>query len=487
MTFATGGSAFYKKWFEIYEAEAARSPKSKVFEVMGGDSFGGATPPISNFFGDKPTPLIMGMMGIDIDAIGNHSFDRGQAYLRTELIPLAPFPMISSNVVFPNGQTPAEWSKSQVFDIGGGMKLGFVGFTTVSTPEVVFPGNLGPFEVRPLLPAVNAEAARLANSTDVIDPRPRRRDLRDGHQPIRSAHRSRRRRRQRRRGHRRSQRPPGRRRSNISVTENRGKGLRFTRMRLVVGPGKDGVVYKTADYHKPWTIGLTRIPRSRPRSTSSMPRWRRSSVPRSEHRPSGSRVPISAADPTVDCANRSSATWSRTPCATYASIGAQLRSPTRAACGPTSRVRFRTSDDCGSYTPPPFVITRGQSLAVPPFGNVAVTVDITGAELKTMLENGVSLSVSTDAATLNPTVGARPQVSGLCFHLVTESSIRNRVISVVHADAAGDCTANPVDLSASAHYLVVQNDFTATGGDGYSNVASRMTTQDILEEPSPTT
>ena len=48
------------------------------------------------------------------------------------------------------------------------MKLGFVGFTTVSTPEVVFPGNLGPFEVRPLLPAVNAEAAKLAKSTDVI-------------------------------------------------------------------------------------------------------------------------------------------------------------------------------------------------------------------------------------------------------------------------------------------------------------------------------
>ena len=47
-------------------------------------------------------------------------------------------------------------------------------------------------------------------------------------------------------------------RSNgVLVTENRGKGLRFTRMRLVIGPGKDGVVYKTADYHKPWTIGMT--------------------------------------------------------------------------------------------------------------------------------------------------------------------------------------------------------------------------------------
>ena len=51
-------------------------------------------------------------------------------------------------------------------------------------------------------------------------------------------------------------------RSNgVLVTENRGKGLRFTRMRIVLGAGKDaGVVYKTADFHKPWTIGLTPDP-----------------------------------------------------------------------------------------------------------------------------------------------------------------------------------------------------------------------------------
>ena len=46
--------------------------------------------------------------------------------------------------------------------------------------------------------------------------------------------------------------------NGVLVTENRGKGLRFTRIRLVVGDGKDaGVVYKTADYHKPWDLGLT--------------------------------------------------------------------------------------------------------------------------------------------------------------------------------------------------------------------------------------
>ena len=262
-TFATGGSAFYKTWFDIYEAEAARAPKSKVFEVMGGDSFGGATPPISNSFGDTPTPPIMGMMGIDVDAIGNHSFDRGEQYLRNTLIPLAPFPMISSNVVFPNGQTPAEWSKSVVFNIGGGQKLAFVGFTTESTPEVVFPGNLGPFEFRSILTTVNAEAARLAKSTDVIvalghegatagtvtNPTGPLIDLADGAVNVDAVI-----------GDHNDLQVDSLRSNGVLVTENRGKGLRFTRMRLVVGPGKAGVVYKTADYHKPWDIGLTPDP-----------------------------------------------------------------------------------------------------------------------------------------------------------------------------------------------------------------------------------
>ena len=45
--------------------------------------------------------------------------------------------------------------------------------------------------------------------------------------------------------------------NGVLVTENRGKGIRFTRVRIVIGPGKEGVVYKTADFHKPWTIGVT--------------------------------------------------------------------------------------------------------------------------------------------------------------------------------------------------------------------------------------
>ena len=42
-----------------------------------------------------------------------------------------------------------------------------------------------------------------------------------------------------------------------------------------------------------------------------------------------------------------------------------------------------------------------------PFGNIVVTLSVNGAELKTMLENGVSRMPAVD--------GRFPQVSGLCF------------------------------------------------------------------------
>ena len=74
-----------------------RSDKDN-FTVAAGDSVG-ATPPISAFFGDTPTIEMMNLMGFSADGLGNHNFDRGSAYLRNTLIPLAEFPYTSANVV----------------------------------------------------------------------------------------------------------------------------------------------------------------------------------------------------------------------------------------------------------------------------------------------------------------------------------------------------------------------------------------------------
>jgi len=128
-TFPLGGSAFLKPWFDLYRAEA----RDGSLTVTGGDSVG-ATPPISNFFGDKPTVTTMNRMGFSLDGVGNHNFDRPQTYLRTELIPLATFPYLSANVIdSKTGKTPPEWKPSIVFNFAG-FKLGWSAFQMLISP-----------------------------------------------------------------------------------------------------------------------------------------------------------------------------------------------------------------------------------------------------------------------------------------------------------------------------------------------------------------
>ena len=93
--------------------------------------------------------------------LGNHNFDRGSAYLRNTLIPLANFPYVSANVVDPTtSDPPAEWSKSQVFTLGG-VKVALVGFTNDDAPTLVSPDAFSPFIVKNSLAEVNKRAAQL--------------------------------------------------------------------------------------------------------------------------------------------------------------------------------------------------------------------------------------------------------------------------------------------------------------------------------------
>ena len=489
-TFATGGSAFYKTWFDIYEAEAARAPKSKVFEVMGGDSFGGATPPISNSFGDTPTPPIMGMMGIDVDAIGNHSFDRGEQYLRNTLIPLAPFPMISSNVVFPNGQTPAEWSKSVVFNIGGGQKLAFVGFTTESTPEVVFPGNLGPFEFRSIADDRQCRSRKIGQ-VDRRDrrARARRRNGWHGHEPDGSVDRPGRQRRQRRRGHRRSQRPAGRlpafeRRPGhgeprqgpaLYAHAPRGRsrqcrrGLQDRRLPQAVGHRPDAGPGDPGRDRRPDGPARADPQRENRRLDQACPQGR----PVRQRRRAPLRVPRrQCRDGRHACGVQRDPIGVDFAITNSGGLRADLTCPDPDITG----------DFCPSYTSPPFLITRGQSLTLLPFGNIVVTLDVNGAELKTMLENGVSASVGAAPDLLPSAQGRFPQVSGLCFSYNVAAASGNRVTGAVLQAADGSCTGAAVDLTAGTTYTIAENDFMANGGDGYPNFSSRMTSQDIMEE-----
>jgi 2',3'-cyclic-nucleotide 2'-phosphodiesterase (5'-nucleotidase family) len=476
LTFTIGGSAALKTWFDVYRAEAQNGSVT----MAAGDSVG-ATPPISAFFGDTPTIEVMNMMGIQLDGLGNHNFDKGSAYLRNTLIPLANFPFTSANVVDAQGKTPAEWKPSVVFDTFGGTKAAFVGFTNEDAPTLVTPGAFDPFHVEERLGRVQAEVNRLrskgntpiivighdgATAGTLTNPTGPLIDLADqltGVDAVIGDHTN---------FQVLTTRPNG-----VLVTENLSKGARFTRVRLVVDSKTKAVIYKTADFHKPWVIGVTGDPAIQARidnlnaqltpilgtviGNSAVQILRSDVCGRADGRLCESLV----GDVTTDAMRT-----------TYTPIGVEFAITNSGGlrdaltCPPAGG----GSGLCPSFTPPPYLITRGQVLAVLPFNNIVVTLQVNGSELKTMLENGVSSMPGAN--------GRFPQVSGLCFTYDIEAAVGNRVTGAVRQAPDGTCTGAPIDLTSASTYMIAENDFMAAGGDGYPNFVSRAATQNIMDQ-----
>jgi 2',3'-cyclic-nucleotide 2'-phosphodiesterase (5'-nucleotidase family) len=77
-------------------------------------------------------------MGLDLMVPGNHEFDFGPENFQTR-ISEAKFPIVSSNISMPGGGGPANTTVDRIIDVGG-VKLGFYGLTTETTPQVSSPG-----------------------------------------------------------------------------------------------------------------------------------------------------------------------------------------------------------------------------------------------------------------------------------------------------------------------------------------------------------
>jgi 2',3'-cyclic-nucleotide 2'-phosphodiesterase (5'-nucleotidase family) len=269
--------------------------------------------------------------------------------------------------------------------------------------------------------------------------------------------------------------------NGVLLVENRSKGARFTRLRLVVDLSEDRVVYKTADFHKPWNVGVTPDPTIQARLNALNEQLK----PILGEDVGTSTVAVPRGDICFDaisnpagrkCESRIGNTVTDAMRTTYLTEFAITNSGGLRAdltC-PTTDL---ADDFCPPYTPPappPFTITRGQVLAVLPFGNQVVTLSVNGAELKTMLENGVSQMPNAN--------GRFPQVSGLCFSYDIQQLAGSRVTGAVRQAADGSCTGAPVDLTAASTYSLAENDFMADGGDGYPFFRPRMTTREIMDE-----
>ena len=140
----------------------------------------GATPVLSNLFYDEPTVEVMNEIGLDVQTVGNHEFDRGQdeilrrrdggcleddcAYRDDMPFEGQDFTTLSTNVIVEETGDPL--TEAYHIEQVGGMDIGFIGVTTEDTPRVVHPDGIIGLDfvneaeaVNQTIPAVQAAGA----------------------------------------------------------------------------------------------------------------------------------------------------------------------------------------------------------------------------------------------------------------------------------------------------------------------------------------
>jgi len=110
-------------------------------------------------------------------------------------------------------------------------------------------------------------------------------------------------------------------------------------------------------------------------------------------------------------------------------------------------------------------VTMGGVLEVLPFGNMAATFGLKGADLLLALESGVSRAENPD----NEGTGRFPQVAGIRFSWDGSQPAGERIVSAEVRNADGSFSA----VDPDAVYQVVTNDFTRRGGDEYTVFAEQ--------------
>ncbi|MFE6074863.1 5'-nucleotidase C-terminal domain-containing protein [Paenibacillus sp. NPDC057886] len=115
-----------------------------------GDSVG-ASAPVSSLDRDEPTMEWMNMMGFDVASLGNHEFDQGIAALKAQIFggldpkegkvthAGAKFDYVNANVI--ETATGKTLLQPYVIKEVGGVKIGFIGLVTKSTPAKVSPSG----------------------------------------------------------------------------------------------------------------------------------------------------------------------------------------------------------------------------------------------------------------------------------------------------------------------------------------------------------
>ncbi len=174
-----GGAEYLSTTLDLLRST---SLPEQTMTVAAGDLIGGS-PFLSGIFHDEPSVESLNLMGLDVSSVGNHEFDEGtEELLRMQnggchpqdgcSLPNEPyagadFQWLSANVVDKDTGEPL-LPPTSTREIAG-IPVGFIGMTLEATPSLVSPGGVDTVDFLDEVETANAQAAELqANGTESI-------------------------------------------------------------------------------------------------------------------------------------------------------------------------------------------------------------------------------------------------------------------------------------------------------------------------------
>jgi 5'-nucleotidase len=137
-----------------------RAANPNTVFAAAGDLIGAST--FTSFIqNDEPTIEAFNEMGLDASAFGNHEFDQGREDVDNRILPHADWDYLSANIYDRATGEPAyqQYSLKEFGDV----TVGFVGAMTEELPSLVSPAGIATLEVRQVVPEVNRVADQLSD------------------------------------------------------------------------------------------------------------------------------------------------------------------------------------------------------------------------------------------------------------------------------------------------------------------------------------
>ena len=138
-----------------------RATNPNTVFAAAGDMIGAST--FTSFIqNDEPTIDALNLAGLDVSAAGNHEFDKGWDDLRVRVQNRANWEYIAANVwdTVNNKYALAPYWLKQFDDV----TIGFIGAVTEELPALVSPAGIATLDVNPVVESVNAVADQLSDS-----------------------------------------------------------------------------------------------------------------------------------------------------------------------------------------------------------------------------------------------------------------------------------------------------------------------------------